>query len=194
MNEPRSSYAASTPSFGREVAWNRACLQCTGEEVNGERDYGVRKQRVKSMKWVHNSLGLTSSVWRQVAWSGACLQSTGEEVKGSKLLENKKLSILTRTWICSLKTSGVLRPGSFVLTWRVLGHNTWHRQLQFRVHMSEPRSSYAASYSIFWKRSRLKWGGGEVKGEGTMVWGNKALSPWSEFIIRLGWLHQREDK
>ena len=124
----------------------------------GGGDYVVRKQSVKSMKWVQNSLGLTSSMWRQVAWSGTCFWFSGEEVKGSKLLENKKLSKLTRIWICSLKTSGVSRPGSFVLTWRVLGHNTWHRQLQFIVHMNEPRSSYAASYSIVWKRSSLKWG------------------------------------
>ena len=85
MYEPRSSYAASYSIF-----WKRSSLKWGGGEVKGEGDYGVRKQRVKSMKWVHNSLGLTSSMWRQVAWCGACLQSTGEEVKGSKLLEHNK--------------------------------------------------------------------------------------------------------
>jgi len=32
--------------------------------------------------------------------------------------------------------------------------------------MNEPRSSYAASYSIFWKRNSLKWGDEEAKVEG----------------------------
>ena len=49
-----------------------------------------------------HKLHLTPCFGRKVAWNGACLQSTGEEVKGYKLLENKKLSKLTRTWICSV--------------------------------------------------------------------------------------------
>ena len=143
--------------------------------------FGVRKQRVKSMKWVHNSLGLTSSMWRQVAWRWACLQSAGEEVKGSKLLENKKLSILTRTWICSvfiLCFEDHWRDAPRLFCSYMKSAGTQYMTQTIAVYTSDEWTKILTCCILLH----------------LLVWGNKELSPWSEFIICLVWLHQCEDK